>query len=130
MRRRLAIIALTCAAGLGAAACGPSVPGADPPGPTIYLYAEGSPRADYWLAMGRCEQPGNGYGGVRWDVHGPTYEGGLGFAWSTWNQYRLEEMPENGGDASVAEQMIVADRVYDDVGAGAWGCSARVGLRP
>jgi hypothetical protein len=39
-------------------------------------------------------------------------------------------MPDNAGDASVAEQMIVADRVYDSVGAGAWGCSARVGFRP
>ena len=87
-------------------------------------------RAEYWAAMGRCEQPGDGWGGVQWDIHGPTYEGGLGFYVSTWDHWRPEDFPENAGDATPEQQMIVADRIYDDVGPGAWGCSRTVGERP
>lgn len=125
MRRRLALTALAVILGTGAAACGPFVP--SPPGTTVYLE---SARSEYWLAMGRCEQPGDGYGGVEWTIHGPTYEGGLGFYVSTWDHWRDATMPDNAGDASPAQQMLVADRVYDAVGASAWGCSRVVGLRP
>lgn len=96
-----------------------------PPGP---LYPVD--RAEYWAAMGRCEQPGDGWAGVRWDHPGPNYQGGLGFYNRTWDHWKLDGYADNAGDATPEEQMIVADRVYDDVGAGAWGCSRRVGLRP
>jgi len=113
----LVALGITLLAGCG----GPNTP----PGP-------GYPadRAEYWAAMGRCEQPGDGWGGVRWDEHGPTYQGGLGFWHGTWDNWRPEDYPDNAGDATPEQQMIVADRVYDDVGASAWGCSRTVGYRP
>lgn len=61
---------------------------------------------------------------------GPTYQGGLGFYHATWDHWRPEDYPENAGDATPEQQMVVADAVYDEVGARAWGCSRTVGERP
>ena len=121
VRRRLAIATLAILSTGFFAACGPMTP----PGP-------GYPpdRAEYWRQIGACEQPGNGWGGVAWDHPGPTYQGGLGFWYGTWDSYKPDGYPADAGQASPEQQMIVADIVYDAVGARAWGCSARVGLRP
>lgn len=82
-----------------------------------------------WLAMGACEQPGSGVGGVNWSHRGPTYQGGLGFWYGTWNSYGGNVLGiGNAGDATPEEQIWVARRVRAAHGYSAWGCAARLGL--
>lgn len=75
-----------------------------------------------WVRIGRCEQPGRGYKGVRWNHPGPAYQGGLGFAASTWRAFKHSYMPANAGDASWRMQMQVANRLYARYGTTPWGC--------
>ena len=77
-----------------------------------------------WLKVGRCEQPGNGYQGIAWNTRGPTYEGGLGFASSSWDAYKPKGYPDNAGDATWRQQMVTANRLWHRVGWG-WGCDER-----
>ena len=79
---------------------------------------------DLWLKVGRCEQPGNGYGGIRWNHPGPRHEGGLGFARSSWDAFKPRGYPDNAGDATWRQQMVTANRLYARVGWG-WGCDPR-----
>ena len=77
---------------------------------------------DVWVRIGRCEQPGSGYMGVHWSHPGPTFQGGLGFYYGTWDGYKPSGFPADAGQASWRQQMIVANRVAADVGFTAWGC--------
>jgi hypothetical protein len=79
-------------------------------------------RHDLWVRIGRCEQPGRGYKGINWGHRGPAYQGGLGFAASTWAGFRLSFMARNAGDASWRHQMWVANRLYARYGTSPWGC--------
>jgi len=79
---------------------------------------------ELWVKVGQCEQPGNGYRGVRWSHHGPSYEGGLGFARSSWDAYKPKGYPDNAGDATWRQQMVVANRLWARAGWG-WGCDPR-----
>jgi hypothetical protein len=84
---------------------------------------------DLWLRIGRCELPGSGYGGVNWRNPGPTYQGGLGFYSATWSGWlpakwhgKSTRRYYNAGLAPWRLQMVVAQRVANDVGYTAWGC--------
>lgn len=79
---------------------------------------------DLWVKVGKCEQPGDGYKGVNWSHHGPAYQGGLGFAASSWDAYKPKGYPDNAGDATWRQQMIVANRLWARAGWG-WGCDMR-----
>jgi hypothetical protein len=79
-----------------------------------------------WIAMGRCEQPGKGAWGVRWSHTGPTYQGGLGFYYRTWQGWKPKHYPSNAGYATWRQQMNVANRVARDVGFSAWSCWGRI----
>ena len=79
-----------------------------------------------WIAMGRCEQPGRGAWGVNWSHTGPTYQGGLGFYYRTWQGWKPKGYPSNAGYATWRQQMNVANRVANDVGFSAWSCWARI----
>lgn len=74
-----------------------------------------------WFALGRCEQPGPGVGGVDWRNDGPSFVGGLGFAASTWRAYKPAAYPDPPA-ATPWQIIIVAERVKADVGITAWGC--------
>lgn len=90
----------------------------------------GFPSDDWFFALGRCEQPGNGYAGVQWDTHGPTYEGGLGFWYGTWDQYAPEVLAApsaNAGDAPWWDQVRVARHLYALYGPSPWGCAPVAG---
>jgi hypothetical protein len=78
---------------------------------------------DLWVRIGRCEQPGPGYRGVNWSHPGPTYQGGLGFWYGTWDGYKPSGYPADAGQATWRQQMIVANRVMAAVGVTAWGCA-------
>lgn len=79
---------------------------------------------DLWVKVGQCEQPGDGYRGVHWSHHGPAYQGGLGFAASSWDAYKPKGYPDNAGDATWRQQMVVANRLWARAGWG-WGCDPR-----
>lgn len=79
-------------------------------------------RHDLWIRIGRCEQPGRGYGGVYWSHPGPSYQGGLGFYHGTWDAFKVKGMPDNAGDATWRQQMWVANRLYARYGTSPWGC--------
>lgn len=78
---------------------------------------------DLWVAIGKCEQPGSGYKGVNWSHTGPTYQGGLGFWYGTWSQFKYPNMPSNAGYATWRQQMKVANRLYRMYGTSPWGCA-------
>lgn len=102
-------------------------PTTEPPAPP----ADTSSDVDIWIAMGRCEQPGDGWEGVNWSHRGPTYQGGLGFWYGTWDTYKAGTSAEgidNAGDATPQQQMEVARNVRAAHGYHAWGCAARLGL--
>ena len=99
------------------------------------LWGVGEARADarpmpqnwkVWVKMGRCEQPGNGKWGIYWRHRGPTFMGGLGFYYRTWQHWKLPWYPSNAGYATWRQQMRVANRVAADVGFSAWSCWSRI----
>lgn len=104
-----------------------TVPAAAAPHPPVALATKAKKKRlpanhDLWLRIGRCEQPGRGYGGVNWSHHGPTYQGGLGFYSGTWASFKVPGMPANAGDATWRQQMWVANRLYARYGTSPWGC--------
>lgn len=92
-----------------------------------------SARRAMWDRLVACEAPGRGwrYGAPDVGVDpGYDYEGGPNFTRSTWAAYRLPGMPVHAYDATLAQQIAVAERVLADQGPGAWPvCGPRVGLR-
>jgi hypothetical protein len=90
-----------------------------------------------WWHLGVCETALPGTRAPTWDWgkyrrrnEGPRYEGGLGFAASTWRAFRLPGYPVHAYDASPAQQVAVARRLrawavregYGD-GLAGWGCA-------
>jgi Transglycosylase-like domain len=69
-----------------------------------------------WDAIARCETQGN------WSMQGPRFSGGLGFANTTWSGFGGQQFASNAGQASRAQQIIVAQRVYARYGLSGWGC--------
>ena len=80
---------------------------------------------DHWLRIGRCEQPGTGYGGINWYANGRNevahFQGGLGISTGMWREHSAG-YPSSALHATPHEQMAVATRVYHHYGPGAWGC--------
>lgn len=109
----------------------PTSPPAASPSPPAPAAPDVWPPDEWFYAIGRCEQPGpGGFQGVEWDIHGPTYQGGLGILDAAWWQYGPAvdpTLPRNGGDATPAQQIVVARRIYAAAGPGAWGCTHTVG---
>lgn len=130
MPRRFPRYALCALALLPLLACAPASPGAS---------AGAFPSDAWFVKIGQCEQPADTWwtGGVDWTIHGPGYEGGLGFAVSTWDQYGPgmdSSLPDNAGDATPAQQIVVARRLFHadnghggEMGPDPWGCSPVAG---
>ena len=78
-----------------------------------------------WDRVAECESGGD------WSINtGNGYSGGLQFSHSTWRTYGGEEFAPLAYQASREEQIVVAERVLDDAGWGAWPtCSRKLGLR-
>ena len=91
------------------------------------LFAAGPASADSvnWDAIAQCESGGN------WSINtGNGYYGGLQFSASTWQSAGGGEFAPRADLASRGEQIVVAERVLDSQGWGAWpSCSRRLGLR-
>lgn len=71
-----------------------------------------------WDSIATCETGGN------WSMQGSRYSGGLGFANTTWSSFGGGEFASNAGQATREEQIVVAERVYDEYGLSGWGCKA------
>jgi hypothetical protein len=84
-----------------------------------------APSWTVWDDLAKCESGGN------WAINtGNGYYGGLQFLGSTWNAYGGREFAARADLASREQQIVVAERIRDDVGYGAWpSCSRRLGLR-
>ena len=97
----------------------PVVMPADPEYPTV------------WDELAECESHGE------WDYDPATatwgtriHEGGVQFAPSTWDAFRLDGYPDAAYDATREQQIAVAERVLDAQGWAAWpACSRKMGLR-
>jgi hypothetical protein len=80
---------------------------------------------DIWLRLAVCES------GSRWDYNGSSgYDGGLQFSPRTWTAMGGGEFAPYAWQASMIEQMVVAERTLDAQGWGAWPtCARKLGLR-
>ena len=78
-----------------------------------------------WDDLADCESGGN------WAINtGNGYYGGLQFLGSTWQNYGGGEFAARADLATREQQIVVAERIRDDVGYGAWpACTRRLGLR-
>lgn len=75
----------------------------------------------YWDRMAYCETGGD------WSMVGSKFSGGLGFWNGTWDSFGGREFAARAGQATRAQQIIVANRVADSVGLSGWGCLSKVG---
>lgn len=68
-----------------------------------------------WEDVAECESGGD------WQANtGNGYYGGLQFDPDTWDSYGGDRYADQADDASKREQIIVAERVLDEQGWGAW----------
>lgn len=81
------------------------------------------------IRIAQCEQPGNGAHGVNWAHQGPTYQGGLGLWYGTWDTFKPAGAPDNAGDATIDQQLQAGRNIHARYGFRAWGCAKAVGLR-
>jgi hypothetical protein len=86
---------------------------------------ERQPSSSVWDRLAWCESGGN------WAINtGNGYSGGLQFLHSAWRAYGGREFASIAAGASRSQQIIVAERILDDVGWRAWpACSRKLGLR-
>ncbi len=74
-------------------------------------------RAAMWDRIARCESGGN------WSINtGNGYYGGLQFNLGTWNSVGGRDFAAYPHQASRAEQITVANRLYARAGLAPWGC--------
>ncbi|QNG17678.1 DUF3235 domain-containing protein [Rhodococcus triatomae] len=85
--------------------------------------ANAAPDSD-WDRLAQCESGGN------WAINtGNGYQGGLQFSPSTWNAHGGGEFAASAHNASREQQIVVAERVLESQGWGAWpSCSSSLGL--
>ncbi len=76
-----------------------------------------------WDALAQCESTG------RWNINtGNGYYGGLQFSASTWRAFGGERFASRADLASRVQQIVIAERVLDGQGWGAWpACTRRLG---
>ena len=77
-----------------------------------------------WNRLAQCESSGN------WHINtGNGYYGGVQFSDSTWDAYGGERYASTADQATRAQQIVIAEKVLDGQGWGAWpACSSELGL--
>jgi hypothetical protein len=78
-----------------------------------------------FLALGKCEAgPGPGYAGIRWETpRGWRWQGAYGMYYST-HQSVGHPYGADAGSMTWQEQTLVAERVRQRYGIGAWGAAS------
>jgi len=69
-----------------------------------------------WDGIAKCETDGD------WGMQGPRFSGGVGFYNGSWNAFGGRQFAPNAGLATREEQIVVAERIYDEFGLSGWGC--------
>ncbi len=96
------------------------------------VYENGSGRPPWmpkiWFAIAACEQPYGKYG-VQWDAYSEGYEGGFGFAHSSWRGYKPVGAASVAGRASTWQQYQAALAIYREFKFTGWGCYTGGGYR-
>ncbi|MGO3363617.1 MAG: resuscitation-promoting factor Rpf1 domain-containing protein [Corynebacterium sp.] len=92
-------------------------------GAAIAPAANAAPDSD-WDRLAECESGGD------WSINtGNGYQGGLQFSGQTWNGHGGQEFASTADQASREEQIVVAERILESQGWGAWpSCSSQLGL--
>jgi len=89
--------------------------------PVSRLVGYGTKADWHWDALANCETGG------KWNTVDPAgaqgYDGGLGIYRPNWIHYGGLAYAPNAGLATREEQIIVAQRIYNDYGWQAWGCA-------
>jgi resuscitation-promoting factor RpfA len=85
--------------------------------------ASAAPGSD-WDRLAQCESGGN------WSINtGNGFYGGLQFTRSTWKGFGGGRYADRADHASRSEQILIAEKVLDGQGWGAWpACSRKLGL--
>ena len=93
--------------------------------PELQASTPGPAATTVWDDLAECESGGD------WAINtGNGYHGGLQFLGSTWRAYGGEEFAARADLATREQQIVVAERIRDDVGFRAWpSCSRKLGLR-
>jgi len=96
------------------------------------------PRWRTWVAIGRCEQPGNGWKGIAWTHDGPgvTFPGGLGFTTLLAEWYRPRDAHGRMSKWTPLQQLWAAERMFyayakqggQAYAATLWDCSRVIGF--
>jgi len=86
-------------------------------------------RAAMWDALAQCESNGEWTYGPHSTWGSRLYHGGLQFHPNTWSSYRDSAMPRYAYQATRLQQIVVAERVLERQGWGAWpSCSSALGF--
>jgi hypothetical protein len=88
-----------------------------------YGNAYARPSHEHWMAMHECEQP-EVTGG--WTAQDSSYGGGEGIANSTWRAFGGTEFAPLPSQATPDQQIEIANRIYETLGPGAWGCKTNI----
>lgn len=95
--------------------------------PAAVTPVEPAPVPEPWRSLADCESDltwDEGDGGL-----GP-FRGGLQFHPDTWAAFAPDHLPDDPAEATPAQEIVVAERVLDAQGWGAWPvCSRKLGLR-
>lgn len=94
--------------------------------PQLELMKSLVPNYKFFIAIGRCEQPGDGKWGIAWrQVRNYSYPGGLGVWAPLWEEEGIKgtDLASSADRATPIEQMIHAQRIIDKYGKWAWGCT-------
>ena len=92
----------------------------------LALFKRLVPNWKFFIAIGRCEQPGKGRWGIAWkQTRNYSYPGGLGIWAPLWTEEGIDgrDLAPSADKATALEQMIQAQRIIDKYGVYAWGCT-------
>jgi resuscitation-promoting factor RpfA len=108
--RRIAVTTATVAAAVGA--------------PVLTAGTAQAATDATWNRLAQCESSGD------WHINtGNGYYGGVQFSDSTWDAYGGERYASTADQASREQQIVIAEKVLDAQGWGAWpACSSELGL--
>ena len=61
-------------------------------------------------------------------MRGSSFSGGVGFSNAAWDSFGGRQFAPNAGQATLDQQIVVAERIRSSVGLRAWECARKLGL--
>ena len=90
------------------------------------MFARLVPNYKFFIAIGRCEQPGDGKWGIAWQQnYNHSFPGGLGIWKPLWTEDGISgvRFAPSADKATILEQMLQAQMIINKYGVYAWGCT-------